>query len=1291
MITSHDLTTLFSSTRREAQSLLPQLVRRLIFASCSDSELLHFEMPGGDDVRLHGWDGRLTYSGSHPFIPTGHSVWEMGVSSSPETKANKDYAKRAQKPIGVTPTETTFVFVTPHVWADRKAWADANRAEGMWADVRVIDGSVLATWLERAPAVALWIADELGRSIHGLQTLDRFWGYAVANRYTPSITPDLIIGGRENTQEKLIEFLQSPSGAINLAGETAEVAAIFAAAVCKQYFTPEQQSRLLVLTDPDAAEHLATLSQDHIVLLTDPALYPVVRSDALNHLHFMIPEKRGARTNTTTEAIDLGTLRRNAVAASLQQMGTPKGAADHIATESKGSLHALLWMIARPEHGALDWANGRAATELSPLVLAGQWVANDHPDHEVIAKLTQRDYQEVKQTLIEWSGPGKPLGRRGAIWDWKAWRFAWTRLAPSLQREDIDRFLKITSEVLGTVDPALELPPEDRWLADIRGKVHRHSPALREGLAQSLVLLTMNGDLLPDTEGQAAVSRFVETLLQGPESAKRWISIASWLPDLAEAAPDAFIDSLERLTEDTVAIKELFTEGGMFGSSPHTHVLWALERLAWSPDHFGRVVLALGRLAQTDPGGKIMNRPSRSLRMILLPWHPATGASVADRISVLRLLFSHAEPIAWSCAASLLPKPHDMGEPFVRPKWRLWADNTNDRTTLQEYWSFQEQLVDLLLKHAGPHGDRWAVLLEAAPDLCEQHTELGSKVVDALRDLNPAELEREDAYALGDAARELVMRHENMHDADWAMKGVVLDRFKELSEHLKPITRRDQDRWLFTQWPEVLREYDLTMDEREERLRELRTEAISAVLEEEGWDALLVWAEEVKHTESLGMALAESKLTPEQEKRILSAGLDDVGTPNERTVLARLMYGYVFTKSRAEGDAWIEQAIAEISKDVDASAVSLLLQALPYGREVWTLVESQAAAVQAVYWSEIWLHVLSLEECEYVTPKLLAVNRPFKVIDMVSMLLHDKNKQYSDDQHDRIVTLVRIALGTQFDHLPSEEYGLAGTISYEIDELLDYLESRGLSRSDLAQWEWYWLPFISEGRRSLKALQSELSEDPELFVELLKSVYRPSTADNADPAEEEEPSVEERNRAHLAHRLLETWSRIPGLSGDAQHRNRNTIGEGLGPISPAWTGIIDEPALMAWIDRARDLASEADRVEICNIRIGRQLAYAPADGEGIWPCTEIRKVIELSRDEDLEQGMITGVINRRGVHSVGRDGAQELAMATQFREWCEHIRIEYPRTGAVLRRLAESYEYDAQREIERGRLEEFNG
>lgn len=165
---------------------------------------------------------------------------------------------------------------------------------------------------------------------------------------------------------------------------------------------------------------------------------------------------------------------------------------------------------------------------------------------------------------------------------------------------------------------------------------------------------------------------------------------------------------------------------------------------------------------------------------------------------------------------------------------------------------------------------------------------------------------------------------------------------------------------------------------------------------------------------------------------------------------------------------------------------------------------------------------------------------------------------------------------------------------------------------------------------------------------------------------------------------------MPGLEVGAQVRAENTIDNGLGPITPAVIGTVNSGALTAWITQARKLAAEKDRIEVADSRIGQILAYAPADADGLWPCEPVRAAIETTASTEIEQGLVTGVLSRRGTHFVGRDGVQEARLSAQFRAWCERIRVAQPRTGKVLRELAEYYERDSKNEVARGRVEEFD-
>ena len=74
---------------------------------------------------------------------------------------------------------------------------------------------------------------------------------------------------------------------------------------------------------------------------------------------------------------------------------------------------------------------------------------------------------------------------------------------------------------------------------------------------------------------------------------------------------------------------------GIWNYSAHTGLLWALESLAWSDDHFAAAVNLLALLVDIDPGGRLANRPLRSLYEIFCPWSLQCSASPEARLQAL--------------------------------------------------------------------------------------------------------------------------------------------------------------------------------------------------------------------------------------------------------------------------------------------------------------------------------------------------------------------------------------------------------------------------------------------------------------------------------------------------------------------------------------------------------------------------------------------------------------------------------------------------------------------------------
>jgi hypothetical protein len=145
-----------------------------------------------------------------------------------------------------------------------------------------------------------------------------------------------------------------------------------------------------------------------------------------------------------------------------------------------------------------------------------------------------------------------------------------------------------------------------------------------------------------------------------------------------------------------------------------------------------------------------------------------------------------------------------------------------------------------------------------------------------------------------------------------------------------------------------------------------------------------------------------------------------------------------------------------------------------------------------------------------------------------------------------------------------------------------------------------------------------------------------------------------------AWRLLQSWHVAPGRSDD---------------------GTFDVGRTRAWIDEARHLLVEADRLDVGLGQIGEVLIHTP-EGDGGWPSTEVADLIEEFEGDAIDHGIYIGLRNARGgtSRSLTEGGEQERTLAVDFRQRASRFRDTHPRVARILNALAESYEADARRE-----------
>ena len=595
--------------RRESQSLLPLLIRRLIRATAT--RVTEFHVPTGEGVHLEGWDGIVRNEQDTPFVPEGTSGWEMSVAARPQTKAEKDYRKRSEDSKPLVAEDTTFVFVTLRRWGGKDVWAREKSGNGPWRRVRVLDADDVAAWLEDAPAVHTWLSIQIGKIPPGTNDLEAYWNeWSGATR--PALTPAIVLSGREEAVAKMHRRLANISGqAVGIRAQSREEAIAWTYCAIRGLPPEKAESilaRCLVVESPEALRHL-TGARPPLVLV--PSFDPEELASAATRAgHAVVIPLDEAGSVQGDDVIRVPPVSRSSVADTLKEFGFEHDRAYQMAGLAVRSLTAFRRSIARtPAFRKPGWSKPGVARGLVPTLLAGSWNDVNPEDCAVLSRLGRRPHEEVVEALFEWNVGSDPLVRRRQdAWYLVSPEDAWRLLGRYLLRSDLERFKDAVLTVLGSVDPAFDLPPDQRWMAGALGHTPDHSGLLRTGLVKTLVIMGVHGAKVPSPTFSARdmCERIIRGLLEAANADWRlWGSLSGHLSALAEAAPDRFLDAVEEgLLDPEPVLGKLFDPDGdpMLGSHLHTGLLRALEVLAWSPDHLGRVVFGPRQARSGGPG-----------------------------------------------------------------------------------------------------------------------------------------------------------------------------------------------------------------------------------------------------------------------------------------------------------------------------------------------------------------------------------------------------------------------------------------------------------------------------------------------------------------------------------------------------------------------------------------------------------------------------------------------------------------------------------------------------------------
>ena len=1242
---------------RSAPGALPRLVRRLALPA---SDVTEVTMPAGDSISRSGWDGELVSPAGNPWVPPGRSFWEMSCEASVTTKANDDYDKRTKETPAAVRASATLMIVTGRRWPQKAKWLGEKRATDEWGQVRPLDADDLEAWLEYTPAVALWFADEIGLTGPGVESPARYWE-SWAHRADPQITKEALYIDRDRGRTNLVAALRqriagTGSDSISVKADSAEEAAAFACATVLD--EPELSALSLVVTDEAGWRFVEQNPLLKIVVVARPELGE--RPSRRTGLAIVVPYAAGDM-NAQPGGEHANIVLERPLAHEFEQALCSMGA-DLADAKRWAATTGRSWSVYRrrratnPSIGRPGWLDFPQADALSVVCLLGGWMSDHAADREVVAKVADRSYEDVERDLRKLVLlDDSPVLKLGPVWKAKAPLELLDLFGDRITDGELDRFFEAAKTILAEADPQLELADEDRYAARVYGKVRPQSGLLINALCDTLMKLAVRGPAFPglaNSHIEARVAMLVRGLLDGADGA-RWLSLASLLPQLAEAAPDAFLQAVESSLQapgtPVIRLIEETSGSSIAGRCWHSGLLWALETLAWSPARLARVSLLMARLSTVSIKGNWGNTPARSLIALFRTWIPQTAAPLEQRIAVLDTLCARHAAVAFQLLNALVNVGHDTAMPSSRPAWRDDDAGAGHGATNQDLYGMLVAAADRMIAMSADHPERIAALLDKIQDFDEPRIAATLALVDPYTRPDANDSDRERIRA---ALRHKIHWLRNYgQTGEHAFKGV--QRLEVLYQALEPQDVIVRHLWLFAEsWPRPpARVRDETFDRRGGHLEKLREAALREVYAERGFAGVAELAAGARGTTTVGATLASLSL----DRTTLADWIaQEAANLLPSDPLTATFTGLLRWMPREASDLLL-RAVVECARPLGWSPDKLarFLTMAPEARATWDLADALGPEVEEAYWRQcgpgFWLRDAP-EDFRFALQRLLRAGRPRMTLQLCRF----------DVKSIAPALLMDMMEGM----LRGEEPDGALLSSWDVANIVDSLEANPVvDRERLARLEFALLRLLGYGgERKAKTLYRAVMTQPKLFAELITLVYKPRHAERMELSTDQE-----RNAAETAWGLLRNSPAMPGQE----------VG-----------GPIDAKAVAQFVTEVRELCRQSDRLEVCDITLGGILARTPAGAGGVWPHEAVRETLDIPEHGDIRRGLSTGLVNKRGVTSRAyyEGGRLERDLAENYRRHADALRNAYPLLAATLDAMAGSYDHDARREDTQAKL-----
>ena len=1195
-------------------------------------------------MREPGYDGIAQLDEPVSVLPSGSLRFEFGTNEDIDTKASKDYRKRAKKDDAAN---YVFVFATPRRWSGKDKWLEKRRREGKFANVWALDADDLEAWLETSPSSHYWISEHLGKQPDEAQTLEQWWD-SFHQATHPELPLSMFTAGRESTRDALRELLAKAPRTITIQADWRDdcLAFIYAslAADAENQLDALDQS-VIIVKSVGVWNRISRQAGKSILI---PAVDAAETKLAIDNGHHVIKIVDREQVVYGKVDVELPRVSRPDVQSLLNDCSVNFQKAGYLAGLARRNMPSFVRALTRD--AAIQtptWATDTSAPMLAALTLVGAWDANNEKDTQAIAALVGSDYDTVTSLCQQRSGGNDPvMSQSGSAWRFASLEEAFRCLSSKITDGVIERWKQMTLDVLGEANPSYGLNPLEKVEQQLNHPTSQvqYSEELKSGIARSLSMLgSIEGDDAQSRKLTSSAAEVVNRLLSQAvkdDTGRVWNLIGPRLRCFAEAAPQQFIDvTINNLKQDSSSLLRAYYADSndiLFGDPWfHPHLLWALEVLAWSEDYFDDAIECLTLLAANRVDDKQCgNRPDKSLAAILCGWANFTTVPSGERLAALDSIKRMSSSVGWDLLFALWPDWTTI-TPTRTPRFRAdWCPLT-DAPVLQRDWGeYRHGLVERALSWSGMTASNLERLVNHINRgiLSEDRT----KIIDYFGELAfSTEYNDDDRYLVWHTLRQLATSHYHHRAAEWSLPEEEVDRLLELSDRWKPTSPVLRHLYLFNHDPGLLDcALHRDIDDYDQKVEARRQEALGEILAgPHAIDDLALLASRAVASLVLGWMLADR-----QELNFWDIAY---WTDSSDRKLVTVMDGYLCRSLDQRGASWL-QAVLDDSRLTTAQRAAVL-RCVPAEWDYWEVVARNQDDKNA-YWKTAEMRVLPPNHMRYAIERLVACGRAWDAIDSVSLSIRSAKQEgvKTDLTADVLIGLLHIAC--------TQESAKISSLSYEVGQVLDHIVELKADQVDVARLEILFYRLIGNYREPI-VLHHTLATESHLFVRLMEVAHRRETMLGMDRSAS----------FRIAMSVLDGWRGCPGMMAD---------------------GEIDAVVMQQWVETGRKGLAAAELSDIGDYEIGGLLANSPEDENGTWPLPAVCTLIDEVRSENLDEGFIAGMCRglMSSVRGVYDGGQQEHESAQRYRTLSKQIRSTSWHTARLLKKAADRYEKRAAEE-----------